>query len=78
LTAEASLSFLGLGISDPGTPSWGQTLNNARRFVTTEPLQAFWPGIAISLAVYSFNMLGDTLRDLLDPRLRGAERTANT
>jgi peptide/nickel transport system permease protein len=71
MLAEASLSFLGLGIQNPGQPSWGSMLNNARPHVTTTPLQAFWPGLAISLAVFSSNMLGDSLRDLLDPRLRG-------
>jgi peptide/nickel transport system permease protein len=71
MLAEASLSFLGLGIQNPGQPSWGTMLNNARPHVTTTPLQAFWPGLMISLAVFSSNMLGDSLRDLLDPRLRG-------
>lgn len=71
ILAEAALSFLGVGINDPSQPTWGQMLNRAQRFVNVEPLQAFWPGVAIAIAVFSFNMLGDALRDALDPRLRG-------
>lgn len=70
ILAEASLSFLGLGINDPGQPTWGQMLAQARRFLNTELNYAVWPGLAITLAVFAFNMLGDALRDLLDPRLR--------
>lgn len=70
ILAEAALSFLGVGINDPNHPTWGQMLNRAQRFVNVEPLQALWPGGAIALAVFSFNMLGDALRDALDPRLR--------
>lgn len=71
ILAEAALSFLGVGINDPNQPTWGQMLNRAQRFVNVVPMQAFWPGMAIALAVFSFNMLGDALRDVLDPRLRG-------
>ena len=69
---EASLSFLGLGVP-PNVPSWGGMLNReARAWMTQAPWLALAPGIALSLAVFGFNMLGDALRDLLDPRLRGA------
>lgn len=68
---EASLSFLGLGVP-PNVPSWGGMLNReARGFMTQQAWLALGPGIALSLAVFAFNMLGDALRDLLDPRLRG-------
>jgi peptide/nickel transport system permease protein len=73
ILAEATLSFLGFGVADPDTPTWGQMLDLARRFTTQEPWGLLWPGLAIALAVFSFNMLGDALRDLLDPRLRGAK-----
>ncbi|MBI2910444.1 MAG: ABC transporter permease, partial [Chloroflexi bacterium] len=67
---EASLSFLGLG-TPPPTPSWGGMLSGVgREFVQRAPWLAIYPGIAISLTVFGFNMLGDGLRDLLDPRLR--------
>jgi peptide/nickel transport system permease protein len=69
---EATISFLGFGIPPP-IPTWGQMLSgNATRFINRAPLLAVWPGLAISLAVFGFNMLGDALRDVLDPRLRGA------
>jgi ABC-type dipeptide/oligopeptide/nickel transport system permease subunit len=71
IVAEASLSFLGLG-QQPPAPSWGSMLNSAQRFLVTAPWMAIWPGVAISLAVFGFNMLGDALRDVLDPRLRGS------
>ena len=69
IIAEASLSFLGLG-QQPPAPSWGSMLNSAQRFLTTAPWMAVWPGLAIFLAVLSFNLLGDGLRDALDPRTR--------
>lgn len=72
ILAEAALSFLGVGINDPNHPTWGQMLNRARKFANVEPIQALWPGMAIALTVFSFNMLGDALRDTLDPRLRGS------
>jgi peptide/nickel transport system permease protein len=69
IIAEASLSFLGLG-QQPPAPSWGSMLNTAQRFLTNAPWMAIWPGLAIFLAVLSFNMLGDGLRDALDPKER--------
>lgn len=69
---ESTISFLGFGIPPP-VPAWGSMLSgNATRFVNRAPLLAVWPGLAISLAVFGFNMLGDALRDVLDPRLRGS------
>ncbi|MPZ23691.1 MAG: ABC transporter permease subunit [Dehalococcoidia bacterium] len=69
---EATVSFLGYGVPPP-EPSWGSMLaGDARSFMLQQPLLSLWPGIAIFLAVYGFNMLGDALRDVLDPRLRGA------
>ena len=67
IIAEASLSFLGLG-QQPPAPSWGSMLNAAQRFLTLSPWLAVWPGLAIFLVVLSFNLLGDALRDALDPR----------
>jgi peptide/nickel transport system permease protein len=69
IIAEASLSFLGLG-QQPPAPSWGSMLNTAQRFLTNAPWMAIWPGLAIFLAVLSFNLLGDGLRDALDPKER--------
>lgn len=69
IIAEASLSFLGLG-QQPPAPSWGSMLNTAQRFLTQAPWMAIFPGIAIFLAVLSFNLLGDGLRDALDPKER--------
>lgn len=71
ILAEAGLSFLGLGVPPP-TPSWGGMLTSAgRRFFETQPSLALYPGLAITITVLSFNLLGDTLRDVFDPRLRG-------
>lgn len=67
IIAEASLSFLGLG-QQPPAPSWGSMLNTAKNFLTQAPWMALWPGIAIFLVVLGFNLLGDGLRDALDPR----------
>ncbi|KZL09037.1 ABC transporter permease [Pseudovibrio sp. Ad26] len=67
IIAEASLSFLGLGQQAPD-PSWGQMLNIAKNFLHQAPWMALWPGIAIFLVVLGFNLLGDGLRDALDPR----------
>jgi peptide/nickel transport system permease protein len=67
--AEASLSFLGLG-QQPPAPSWGSMLNTARSYVDQAPWMAVWPGVSIFLLVLSFNLLGDGLRDALDPRHR--------
>ena len=71
--AEASLSFLGFGL--PITvPSWGGMLSReGRKYMEQAPHLALWPGLALTITVYSLNMLGDALRDLLDPRLRGSE-----
>ena len=72
ILAEAGLSFLGFGIPPPH-PSWGGMLSGSgRTFMYYAPWMALFPGVAISLAVFGFNMLGDALRDVLDPRLRGA------
>nr|WP_231402576.1 ABC transporter permease [Caenimonas aquaedulcis] len=65
--AEASLSFLGLG-QQPPAPSWGSMLNTAKNFVDDAPWMAVWPGVSIFLLVLSFNLLGDGLRDALDPK----------
>jgi peptide/nickel transport system permease protein len=67
--AEASLSFLGLG-QQPPAPSWGSMLNTAKNFIDNAPWMAIWPGLSIFLLVLSFNLLGDGLRDALDPRQR--------
>ncbi len=69
IIAEASLSFLGLG-QQPPAPSWGSMLNVAQRFLTQAPWMAIYPGLAIFLTVLSFNLLGDGLRDALDPKER--------
>jgi peptide/nickel transport system permease protein len=69
IIAEATLSFLGLG-QQPPAPSWGSMLNAAQRFLVNAPWMAVWPGLAIFLTVLSFNLLGDGLRDALDPRSR--------
>jgi len=72
ILAESALSFLGFGIPPP-YPSWGGMLSGSgRSFMYRAPWMALFPGAAISLAVFGFNMFGDALRDLLDPRLRGA------
>jgi peptide/nickel transport system permease protein len=67
IIAEASLSFLGLG-QQPPAPSWGSMLNTAQRFLTQAPWMAVFPGVAIFLTVLAFNLVGDGLRDALDPR----------
>ncbi len=69
IIAEASLSFLGLG-QQPPAPSWGSMLNSAQRFLTQAPWLAIFPGVAIFLVVLSFNLVGDGLRDALDPRAK--------
>jgi peptide/nickel transport system permease protein len=72
MLAEASLSFLGLG-TPPPNPSWGTMLSGAaQKYVRSAPYMAIFPGIAISLGVFAFNLFGDALRDIFDPRLRGA------
>ena len=69
IIAEAALSFLGLG-QQPPAPSWGSMLNAAQRFLVNAPWMAIWPGLAIFLTVLAFNLVGDGLRDALDPRSR--------
>jgi peptide/nickel transport system permease protein len=68
--AEAGLSFLGIGIPSP-TPTWGGMVYEGRKYLLTLPILSFAPGVAIMLLVFAFNMVGDGLRDALDPRLRG-------
>lgn len=69
ILAESALSFLGLG-SPPPSPSWGNILSDARDFMMDNALMTVFPGIAITLAVLGFNLFGDALRDVLDPRLK--------
>ena len=74
ILAESALSFLGFGVPPP-YPAWGAMLSGSgRTYMFRAPWMAIWPGVAISLAVFGFNMLGDALRDILDPRLRGGAR----
>ena len=70
ILAEAGLSFLGIGIEQP-TPAWGSMVNDGRDYLLDLPILSFAPGVAIMLVVFAFNMVGDGLRDALDPRLRG-------
>ncbi|MFA5810624.1 MAG: ABC transporter permease, partial [Thermoleophilia bacterium] len=71
ILSEASLSFLGYGIP-PDVPSWGGMLSGSgREHMLRAPWMALWPGVALALVVYGMNMLGDGVRDILDPRLRG-------
>jgi peptide/nickel transport system permease protein len=70
ILTEASLSYLGMGVQEP-TPAWGLMLQGgAEEYAESAPWVAIWPGVAISLAVFGFNLFGDALRDVLDPRLR--------
>jgi peptide/nickel transport system permease protein/oligopeptide transport system permease protein len=70
ILAEAGLSFIGIGIKPPGA-AWGAMVFDGYRYLRTNPLLSFAPGLAIMLVVFAFNMVGDGLRDALDPRLRG-------
>jgi peptide/nickel transport system permease protein len=70
ILTEASLSYLGLG-TQPPDPSWGTMLNEGRTYLETAPWMSVFPGLAIMVAVLGFNLLGDGLRDVLDPQLRG-------
>lgn len=70
ILAEAGLSFLGVGIQEP-TAAWGSMVSQGRNYLTTAPELSFIPGVAIMLLVFAFNMVGDGLRDALDPQLRG-------
>jgi len=68
ILAEAALSYLGLG-TPPPTPSWGRMLSESQTYLNQAPLLAVWPGVSIALSVLGFNLLGDGLRDMLDPKL---------
>jgi len=70
IVGEATLSFLGLGVQPP-TPSWGQMIADGQSYLTTAWWISVFPGVAIAIVVLAFNFLGDTLRDALDPRMRG-------
>ena len=70
ILAEAGLSFLGIGITPP-TAAWGSMVSDAREYLMVMPILSFAPGMALMLVVFAFNMVGDGLRDALDPRLRG-------
>jgi len=70
ILAEAGLSFLGLGITPPGA-AWGAMVNDGYRYLMTNPILSFAPGLCVMLVVLAFNLMGDGLRDALDPRLRG-------
>ena len=71
ILAEAALSFLGLGVQPP-TPSWGGMLSSAQNYLTLAPWDAVFPGLAIFIAVFGLNLIGDGLRDALDPKARNA------
>jgi peptide/nickel transport system permease protein len=71
ILAESSLSFLGLGVPPPH-PTWGGMLNKGRNYITLAPHMVVWPFLALAVTVFGFNVLGDALRDVLDPRLRGS------
>ncbi len=78
IISEASLSFLGFGLPIE-VPSWGAMLSReGREFMEQAPWLALWPGFALTITVYSLNMFGDAMRDLLDPRLRGGEGSYGT
>jgi peptide/nickel transport system permease protein len=70
ILAEAGLSYLGIGISPP-TPSWGSMINDGQQYLLDFPIMSFAPGVFLMLAIFAFNMVGDGLRDALDPSLRG-------
>ena len=70
ILAEAGLSFLGIGVQ-PSVATWDNMVNDGRQYLLTNPILSFAPGLAIMLVVYAFNMVGDGLRDTLDPQLRG-------
>jgi len=72
ILTEASLSFLGLG-TPPPAPSWGGMLSASRRYVELDPWPAVFPGLAIMIMVFGFNLFGDGLRDVLDPTLRAGD-----
>jgi peptide/nickel transport system permease protein len=70
ILAEAGLSFLGIGISPP-TPSWGSMISDGQEYLLDLPIISFAPGVALMFTIFAFNMVGDGLRDALDPSLRG-------
>lgn len=70
ILVESALAFLGFGLPPP-FPTWGRMLNNSREYVT-HPWLAIWPGLALTLTVFAFNIVGDALRDVWDPRMRGS------
>jgi len=70
ILAEAGLSYLGLGIAPPGA-AWGSMVNDGYRYLLSNPILSLAPGLAIMVVVFAFNMVGDGLRDALDPKLRG-------
>jgi peptide/nickel transport system permease protein len=74
LLTEASLSFLGLGLS-PDQPSWGTILGEGRRFLRDASWTTIFPGLTIAVSVVALNVLGDVIRDRLDPRLRALDRS---
>ena len=77
IMAEASLSFLGFGLP-PDVASWGGMLSYGRQYMELAPWLAIWPGLCLSVVVFSINMFGDALRDLLDPRLKGGQGSYGT
>jgi peptide/nickel transport system permease protein len=70
ILSAAGLSFIGFG-AQPPTPEWGVMISEGRKFISTQPWLSLFPGLAILLTVTAFNLIGDGLRDTLDPRLRG-------
>src|SRR5438132_9663604 len=70
----AGLGFLGLGPQDPGTPEWGTMLTQVNEYLQSAPFLAIAPGVAIVISVLGFNLIGDGLREALDPKLRGRDR----
>ena len=73
IISAAALSFLGFGLP-PQIPDWGAMLSReGREYMEVAPWLALWPGLCLTITVYSFNMFGDAIRDLLDPRMRGGE-----
>ena len=70
ILSEAGLSFLGIGV-EPPTATWGSMVTDGYVYLTTNPILSFAPGLAVMLVVFAYNMVGDGLRDAIDPRLRG-------
>ena len=77
ILAESTLSYLGLGTTPPA-PSWGRMMASLQQFLLIDPIYPLWPGLAIVVTVLGFNLLGDGLREALDPTLRAAEETSTT